>query len=336
MIQLHAGRPPPASSSYDADILILSLGRAAETEAAIRSALAQSGLSRHVIVLDQGSDAATLARFAGLIAGRQDAMLAFSPENLGVAGGRNAAAALGHGAALIALDNDAVFATEGTAAAAAALLRAEPELAAIGFRILDGRGAAEDLASWGYPLALLPRAGERFEAATFVGAGHAIRRSAWAALGGYDAALHFTWEEFDFALRAIAAGWRLLYAGDIAVHHGLAAAERVAWQGQRWRLYLRNRLYIARKWRTPWPALALRIAAYAVKSLRIGLPAQGAAGICQGLRMPLPAPARPLPAAARSYLYRTDGQWRGHLWQRLRREIWSGLPGAARRPPMDG
>ena len=38
---------------------------------------------------------------------------------------------------------------------------------------------------------------------TFVGAGHAIRRSAWDACGGYDEALFFCWEEFDFCLRAI-------------------------------------------------------------------------------------------------------------------------------------
>lgn len=326
MIRPLAGTSPPAAG-YDADIIILSLGRAAETEAAIRSALAQAGLSRHVIVLDQGSDAETLGRLADLIAGRGDALLAVSAENLGVAGGRNAASALGAGRAIIALDNDAVFADEETAARATALLEAEPDLAAIGFRILNRGGRVDDLASWGYPAGLLPMAGERFEAATFVGAGHAIRRGAWDALGGYDAALFFTWEEFDFALRAIEAGWRLLHAGDIAVHHGLAEGARVTWQGQRWRFYLRNRLYIARKWQTPAPALALRAAAYAVKSLRIGLPRQGLRGLREGLTLPLPAPPRPLSAAARAYLHRADGIWRGGLWQRLRREVWSALPG---------
>lgn len=328
MIRLLAGARP-AAPGYAADIIILSLGRAAETEAAIRSALAQHGLGRHVIVLDQGSDSEALGRFAALIEGRGDALLAVSSENLGVAGGRNAASTLGAGRAIISLDNDAVFADDQTAARAVALLEAEPDLAAIGFRILNRQGSADDLASWGYPTALLPMAGARFEAATFVGAGHAIRRSAWDEIGGYDAALFFTWEEFDFALRAIDAGWRLLHAGDIAVHHGLANAARVTWQGRRWRFYLRNRLYIARKWQTPTPALALRAAAYAVKSLRIGLPWQGARGLREGFTLPLPAPPRPLSAAACVYLQRTDGIWRGGPWQRLRREVWSALPGAA-------
>jgi GT2 family glycosyltransferase len=317
-----AGRFPP-EGEYDADILILSLDRVAETEAAIRSALGQDGLSRHVIVLDQGSSEETLARLQAMIAGRGDALLAASGGNLGVAEGRNRAAALGHGRVLIALDNDAVFADSGTAARAVALLDEQPRLAALGFRIMNGDGSDEDHASWGYPEALRPRAAARFASATFVGAGHAIRRAAWEAVGGYDPALFFTWEEFDFALRAIDQGWHLLHAGDIAVHHKLATQGRVDWSARRWFLFVRNRLYIARKWRAP---LAARAAAYGLKSLRLGLARQGGLAVLAAIRMPLPTPPRRMSAEGRAYLRRTDGIWRGGLWTRLRREVLAELP----------
>ena len=53
-LRLIAGSRPPIEA-YDADIIILSLNRLAETIEAIQSALAQRGVAFHVTVLDQGS-----------------------------------------------------------------------------------------------------------------------------------------------------------------------------------------------------------------------------------------------------------------------------------------
>jgi GT2 family glycosyltransferase len=330
-----AGSPRTGSAApagdYDADILILSLDRVAETEAAIRSALSQEGLTRHVIVFDQGSSEATLARLRRLIDSRADALLASSGGNLGVAEGRNRAAALGHGRVLIAIDNDAVFADSGTAARAVALLDEQPGLAALGFRIMNTDGSDEDHASWGYPEALRPRAADRFACVTFVGAGHAIRRTTWDAVGGYDPSLFFTWEEFDFALRAIDRGWELLHAGDIAVHHKLATQARVDWSARRWFLFVRNRLYIERKWRPPLVALVARAAGYGLRSVRMGLGRQCGAAVLAALRMPLPAPPRWMSAAGRAYLRVADTAWRGGFWGRWRGEVMAGLPSSRQR-----
>jgi GT2 family glycosyltransferase len=320
-----AGSPPP-EGAYDADILILSLDRPVETEAAIRSALAQEGLSRHVIVFDQGSSAETLARLRALIGPCHDACLDSAGGNLGVAEGRNRATARGHGRMLIVIDNDAVFADRTTAARAVALLDAEPRLAALGFRIMNGDGSGEDHASWGYPEALRHRAEERFASATFVGAGHAIRRAAWETIGGYDAGLFFTWEELDWALRAIDQSWQVLHAGDIAVHHKLASEGRVDWSARRWFLFVRNRLYIARKWRTRPTAWAARAAGYGLKSVRLGLGGQGWAAVVAALRMPLPAPPRRMSAEGQAYLRMADLAWRGGFWARLRGEVMAELP----------
>lgn len=320
------GRHPPAEA-YDADILILTLDRLTETEAALRSAVAQVGLTRRVILLDQGSAPETWQRLAALVAEREDALLVSAGGNLGVAEGRNRAAALGLGRVIIALDNDAVFADATTAARAVAVLDLRPDLAAIGFRIMNGDGSGEDEASWGYPEGLRPQAAGRFDCATFVGAGHAIRRSAWEEVGGYDARLFFTWEEFDFSLRAIQAGWRLLYTGDIAVHHALAAERRVGWSGRRWFLFTRNRLYIALKWRTPWPSFGLRVLCYWARGVRHGLGRQSVAAIIASFLLARGRRHEALSPAALAYLQEVDGDRRGGLLRRLWREVLTGFPG---------
>ncbi len=319
-----AGGGPP-EGDYDADVLILALDRAEETVAAIASALAQEGVSRHVVVVDQGSCPAALARIAASVAGRGDVTLASAGGNLGVAGGRNLAASLGHGRVLVALDNDAEFADATTLARAVAALDAAPDVAALGFRIMLHASGADDRSSWGYPAALLARAADTFDATTFVGAGHAIRRAAWDAAGGYDAALFFCWEELDFCLRAVAAGWRVRYRGDLVVRHKVSAERRVAWSGERWFYFVRNRIYIARKWNAGWLALAPRIAGYLVKGLRNGVLWPTVRAVAAAGRMPV-APRR-MPPAMRAYLAWHDTAYRGGWRARLRQQVLPRLQG---------
>src|SRR3954451_24909495 len=104
---LHLARAAgPAAGGYDVDIVILALDWPEETIEAIRSALAQQGVSRHVFVVDQGSSPANLARIASVVDQCSDATLVQLDHNHGVAGGRNRGAALGHGRVIAALDND--------------------------------------------------------------------------------------------------------------------------------------------------------------------------------------------------------------------------------------
>jgi GT2 family glycosyltransferase len=315
------------SGDYDADVIILSLERAAETEAAIRSALMQEGVERHVFVVDQGSGAETLARLAAVVEGRGDATLVRVEQNLGVAGGRNVATSLGRGRVIVALDNDAEFDDCNTLACSVAAIDEDREVAAIGFRILvDGTGV-DDLLSWGYPKALLPGAAETFGAVTFVGAGHAIRRDAWEEAGGYDARLFFCWEEFDFCLRAIERGWQVQYRGDIVVRHKVSAERRVAWSGDRWFHFVRNRLYIARKWGAHWPSLAPRCAAYVLKGMRNGLLCETFRAIVAARNMSARARGEPLSRPTRVYLAQHDTAFRGGLVRRVRCEVLASLQG---------
>jgi GT2 family glycosyltransferase len=215
-----------------------------------------------------------LTRLEQAVQGRYDITLLSTERNLGVAGGRNLISGLGHGRVIVALDNDAEFASPDTVAQMVAVLDAEPRLGAIGCRIVTYASGDDDLSSWGYPIGLLPSAGESFDTVTYVGAGHAIRREAWQQAGGYDAKLFFCWEEFDFCLRAIALGWHIRYRGDIVVRHKVCAEQRVGWDDARWFYFVRNRIYIERKLDHSWFALLPRIAGYMVKGTCNGLPSR--------------------------------------------------------------
>jgi GT2 family glycosyltransferase len=305
-----SGAPSAPVGDYGADIVILSLDRADETIAAIRSALSQTGVSRHVFIVDQGSQPANLALLATAVANRADATLIALDHNYGVAGGRNRGSALGHGRVIFGLDNDAEFASPTTLAQAVAALDADTALAAIGCRIVLHSNNEDDVSSWGYPAGLLAHSSDTFDAVTFVGAGHAIRRTAWDNCRGYDGALHFCWEELDFCLRAIERGWRIRYHGDIVVRHKVSPERRVAWSGTRWFHYVRNRLYIGRKWSSGWLPLLPRFLFYLLKGARNGLLPQtlrafpAAIAMASGIVSHCPSPA------ARDYLRMNDSAYR--------------------------
>lgn len=327
MISHIAGAAGPPENAYDADVVILALDRADETIAAIQSALMQTGVTRHVFCVDQGSHPDNLARVADAVFGCENATLVSLGGNFGVAGGRNRGASLGHGRIIAVIDNDAEFAAPDTLAGLVAALDRVPDLAAVGCRIVVHGSDADDLSSWGYPVSLLPRAGGSFDAATFVGAGHAIRRAAWRQVGGYDEALFFCWEEFDFCLRAIQHGWRIRYRGDLLVRHKVSPEHRFAWSAQRWFYFVRNRLYIARKYDAPWPAVAARMAGYTIKGVRHGVFWATLRAVAAAVRMASTCRRHSLSATARMYLRRTDRLHRGGWLTRLQREVLARLPG---------
>jgi GT2 family glycosyltransferase len=327
-----AGADRPPWDVYDADVVILALDRAEETVAAIHSALSQTGVSRYVVVVDQGSRPKALAMLSAAVCGRSDALLVALDHNLGVPGGRNLGTGLGHGRIIVGLDNDAIFDQPDTIARMAAAFDNDPDLGALGCRIVNDTTGEDDLSSWGYPEALLTKSRGTFEAATFVGAGHAIRRETWNDAGGYDARLFFCWEEYDFCLRAIARFWRVRYRGDIEIRHKVSPERRIAWSGARWFHFVRNRLYIARKNNQSWVGLIPRIMGYFVKSARNGCLRDTPRALWAAFIMSWGVKHISLPPIARDYLYRVDTAWRGNLWTRMRREVLAKLPGAARKP----
>ncbi|GLR68813.1 hypothetical protein GCM10010909_34950 [Acidocella aquatica] len=318
-LRLLAGQRP-VIDAYDADIIILSLNRPAETIEAIQSARAQRGGTFHVTVLDQGSAPETVRNLARMFSGAPHFTFYSSVENLGVAGGRNLLASLGHGQIIVALDNDAVFAEKWVVARAVRAFGQRPELGALGFNILCAGGLRPDKSSWGYPLRLISRFKDRFDTTTFVGAGHAIRRVTWNAAGGYDPSFFFTWEEYDFCLSAIALGWKIGYDGALAVIHNVSPEARIGWNTARTTYFVRNRLLIGRKWGASWLALTPRMLGYLIKGQRNGCLNATVSGIRAAYAADSPV-RRKMPKEMRRYIAANETRHRGSWLERLRVEV---------------
>ena len=174
----------------------------------------------------------------------------------------------------------------------------------------------------GLPTAFAAEISRKFDTTTFVGAGHAIRRAAWQAVGGYDPSLFFTWEEYDFCLAAIARQWRIAYDGSLAVRHTPAAAARIGWDGTRMTAYVRNRLLISRKWGSSWCALIPRIFAYALHGAVNGCLPATLHGIAAAWRTDIPR-GRRMPKTMRAYIRAHETRHRGSWLDRLRLEVLS-------------
>lgn len=325
--RLRGGTPPP-ESSYDIDIIVLALDRFDETIKAVISALDQTGPSFHVHILDQGSAPETQARFTLAFRGVSNISYYVTDKNLGVPGGRNFLSEVGKGRIIIALDNDAVFADRNVAAQVVAAFDRDRSLGAVAFNILAADGVQPDRSSWGYPARMMDRYNDEFDVVTFVGAGHAIRRRAWIAAGGYDSSLFFTWEELDFCLRAIALGWVIRYDGSLRVIHKPSARARQSWSNGRTRLFVRNRLTIARKWRASWIALTPRILGYLIRGILDRRLSPTLFGIIEAFRHDPLQPKTTMKPAMKDYILRNDLRYRGSLWTRARTEIF-------RRPRFD-
>jgi hypothetical protein len=104
---------------------------------------------------------------------------------------------------------------------------------------------------------------------------------------------------------------------------------RVAWSGDRWFHFVRNRIFIGRKTGQSWLGLTPRIAGYCVKAARNGCLRETPRALWAAFRMAKGVRPNPLHEAARDYLRRTDTAWRGSWLSRLRREVLAALPGTS-------
>ncbi len=321
--RLLTGRHPPLGD-YDADIIILSLNRFYETCEAIESALSQRSICSHVTVLDQGSEASTVRSLIKRFASETNFAFYSVAENLGVAAGRNLVSSLGHGQMVVALDNDAVFAGPYVVANAVREFRKSPDLGAIGLNILGADGQNIDELSWGYPRPLIKRFRDRFETTTFVGAGYAVRRATWSKVGGFDSSFFFTWEEYDFCLKAIAQGWRIRYDGSLCVVHKASPEARVKWDSDRMRYFVRNRLLIGRKWGASWLSLTPRMLGYLVQAALSGAGRPAFQGILAAFQNDPPV-RHTMTRKMRTYVYVHETRYRGGWLQRLRFDVFGRL-----------
>jgi GT2 family glycosyltransferase len=259
------------------DVIILSWDRVPDTLQAIESASSQDGVDVRVLVVDQGSRPDQLQELQRALAGRPEVVLHCNTHNSGVAEGRNQASALGRAEFVAALDNDAVFADQHQLARAVAIMRSNPDLDALAFRIVLFDRNEDDRSSWSYPEPIESCGGTPFLTSRFVGAGHMLRRAAFQRAGGYDPHLFFLHEELDLSYRLINAGGMILYTPDVVVRHKVSGERRV-WTSQRHVLDVRNSLYLMAKYRFSKFSGCLAAARKLIRTARDGHPGSALRG----------------------------------------------------------
>jgi GT2 family glycosyltransferase len=261
--------PEDIPTPVDVDVIILSWNRVQDTIAAIQSAHDQEGVSKHILIVDQGSDHQNLAQLEAFLRAVPEAKLLKLSRNSGVAGGRNIASAMGTARYIVALDSDAEFADRTMLARAVKEMDEHPNLCAIGFRIENFFTGKNDETSWDYPAGRTPD--QTFLTTRFIGAGHAIRRSVFEEVGAYDERLFFCGEELDLCYRMLNTDKRIAYVPDVAIRHKVSPEHRVLWGKGRFFYTVRNNIYTAYKFNTPMPRLALAAGAFLIKGMNNGI-----------------------------------------------------------------
>ncbi|MEZ5653643.1 MAG: glycosyltransferase family 2 protein [Burkholderiaceae bacterium] len=217
-------------------IIIVSWQSGPHLEPTVASALAQAGPGDRVVVWDNASAGATQAALDALTQRFAELIVYRSAENLGFAGGNNAAAARHRDCdTILTLNPDAVLKPDALAEMRA-VLSANPDVGAVGAvqltpdeRTIDGLGDVVHLSglAWrtghGRPTgdlaARLERMGPTSEIFAPCAAAALYRRSAFDAVGGFDEDYFCYCEDNDLGMRLRLAGWRSLRANRARVLH---------------------------------------------------------------------------------------------------------------------
>ena len=116
----------------------------------------------------------------------------------------------------------------------------------------------------------------------------ALPRRVFDAVGGWPDEFRYVHEGVDLAWRVLDAGYRVHYAGDLAVHHPLPAPVAVR-HGYSLYYGARNRVWLARRY-LPWPLGTLFVGTFALRTLpRLRSRDQvrsAVRGYIDGMRMP--------------------------------------------------
>lgn len=166
-------------------------------------------------------------------------------ENLGVAGGRNAAwrrlREFGDVDVLVDLDDDGLLIAADVFRRIADLYEADRRPGIVSFRIADETGTTQRRH---VPRLRAKDPMRRGLVTTFLGGGHALSMPMLEQTGGWPDAFFFTHEETDLAWRALDRGWDVLYEPQLVLQHPKTSPARHAVY---YRMTARNRAWLAKR-----------------------------------------------------------------------------------------
>jgi GT2 family glycosyltransferase len=258
-------------------LIVVAFNRKDELVDCIAAAADQTRPPDEIVVVDNGSTDGTHALFApGGVLDLPGLRHVASAGNLGVAGGRNLGIRAATGDLLVFVDDDALLAPREALAAVERAFEERGDVGVLAFKVVNHH--TRTIRREEFPHAdkgLDPTA--EFETSYYVGAGHAIRASVFAACGLYPEDYFYGMEELDLSFRAIDRGFRIVYFPDAVVWHRKSPGGRVA-DGEKWVHCYRNRMAVAYKYlgrRHQAVAALVWFAAVARHSRSIAVPLRG-------------------------------------------------------------
>jgi hypothetical protein len=185
-------------------IIIATRNRLAFFQKALQSVYAQDYPNLEILVVDDASADATSDYVRSH---HPDVRLFRFDVNRGYITGRNLMMREAKGDYIISLDDDAYFVTPESISAVVRRMEAEPKLAVVGFRVIDGREREQ-------------RAPEpEHYTDCYIGCGHCIRKAVLRETGDYGEYAVRQGEEADLALRILNRGYYIAsFPGAVVVH----------------------------------------------------------------------------------------------------------------------
>lgn len=233
----------PNNSRPLVSYLIITYNRRQDLIEGVTALLKQNYKPIEIIIVDNNSADGTETAFRELFS-LPNVRYYKMAENLGVSGGRNVAIKKAKGEILITIDDDAVIEDPEATSMAVNRLMQDTEVGVLMFKIenyFTGR-----LQKSAFPSRNKKAdTGSEFETTWFIGAGHAIPRKVYESVGLYREFRPWGSEDFDFSLRVIDAGLKIIYFPSVVVRHKISEAGRIADFGKFRATALKHRLKVA-------------------------------------------------------------------------------------------
>jgi glycosyltransferase involved in cell wall biosynthesis len=275
--------PEPAAT-----VAIVTKDRCAVLREALRSAQRQDG-DIELLVIDDGSLDGTAEMVREEF---PEVRLERFTASAGLVVRRNYAVGIATAPIVVSIDDDAVFTSPDTVAAAVRDFDDE-RIAAVALPYIDvgiddtvRQRAPDDRECWIAP--------------TFRGTAYAVRRDVFLTLGGFREVIFHQGEEVDFSLRMLDAGWFVRAGRGAPIHH-LTSPDRSV---RRMDVYGRRNEMLLCFTLLPFPADVVSAIAYAAKGLLLGVRVRRPLTMCEGILKGL-ADAWRLRAQRRAVHWRT-------------------------------
>ncbi len=249
-------------------ILIITWNRRAEILETINSINNQKYKKYEIILVDNGSIDGTVEAVRKSF---PDVNIVPLDSNLGVAA-RNRGIIVAHGEIIFCLDSDAAPGPE-SITNLVAKFQSDPLLGVINSKIVNAfTKQIDQVAGWSYSEKDKEDQNKEFLSFSFSEGGAAIRKELFDKVGYFWEPLFFGCEGFEFSLRVLDAGYKILYFPGSIVYHRAVNQSRIS-GGDRDSLFFRNFLCIYLV-RFPWWLIVifmpLKICASLIRGARRG------------------------------------------------------------------